>query len=151
MYHKTMKLLPVMFLSNVVTTVLCHKFVAEESEMFLKEINTIRRKVDPTPSKMLEVNWSDDLATIATTYASECTRYLNPARNNQSAVFNQVGELHYVGRLKDAMSFSSLLVDAALFWISNKLDITRNVSTTSLCHTQDYIQVYIVSFGTVLQ
>jgi hypothetical protein len=127
--------------------------VAEEGEMFLEEINRIRRKVDPTASKMMEMIWSDELATIATEYASECKAYLNPARNNQSTDFNEVGELHYVGRLKDAASFSSLLVDAVSFWNTSKL---KNVTVSSLgilpegnvslsivvtCHTRDYIQL----------
>ena len=155
MYPKAMKLPQVILLSNIVTTVLCHKFVAEEGEMFLEEINKIRRKVDPTASKMMEMIWSNELATIATDYASECIyrAYLNPARNNQSTDFNEVGELHYVGRLKDAASFSSLLVDAVSFWNTSKL---KNVTVSSLgilpegnvslsivvtCHTRDYIQV----------
>ena len=147
MYHKTMKLLQVMFLSNIVTTVLCHRLVAEEGEMFLKEINMIRCKVNPMASRMMEVVWSDELAAIATEYASECKVYLNPARSNQSTVFNEVGELHYVGRLKDTNSFSSLLVNAVSFWNLSKLEndnVTRKVpgiNITSLCHTQDYIQV----------
>ena len=140
-----MKLPQVILLSNIVTTVLCHIFVAEEGEMFLEEINRIRRELNPTASKMMEMIWSDELATIATEYASECKAYLNPARNNQSTDFNEVGELHYVGRLKDAASFSSLLVDAVSFWNTSKLkNVTEgsiSVSTVLTCHTKDYIQV----------
>ena len=144
-----MKLLQVLLLSNIVTTVLCHKFVAEEGEMFLEEINKIRRELNPTASKMMEVVWSDELATIATEYASECKAYLNPARNNQSTDFNAVGELHYVGSLKDTASLSSLLVDAVSFWNTSKLrNVTRilpggNISDSTVltCHTKDYIQV----------
>ena len=95
---------------------------------FIEEINKLRRQAQ-SPN-MMEMVWDEELATIASGYASGCNGFLNPTRNNQSTEFNTVGEVHYIGRFEGGMSLSSLLLDAVVHW-AKPHSSRRNDSLTS--------------------
>ena len=101
-----------------------------ERNAFIEEVNKVRREVQGP--NMMEVVWNEDLATMASGYASGCNGYLNPTRNNQSTdrEFNTVGEVHYIGRLEEGMSSSSLLLEAVVNW-ARPHSSGRNDSFTS--------------------
>ena len=128
--------------------VFCRNILPEEREIIVKEVNRIRRETQAP--YMMEVVWNEELATIASGYASECKKFLNPTRSNQSTEFDTVGEVHYIGRLKDAnLSFSSLMANAAIQWNNMKYhlksftEIHGNLTYIKICRNDIYAQVYI--------
>ena len=127
--------------------VFCRNILPEEREIIVKEVNRIRRETQAPD--MMEVVWNEELATIASGYASQCNKFSNPTRSNQSTEFDTVGEVHYIGRLKDAnLSFSSLMANAAIQWnnlknhTKNLTRIHENSSYSKICQNDIYAQVY---------
>ena len=137
-----------LFLGFLFSFVFCRNILPEEREIIVKEVNRIRRETQAPD--MMEVVWNEELATIASGYASECKKFLNPTRSNQSTEFDTVGEVHYIGRLKDAnLSFSSLMVNAAIQWnnLKNHTKIFHGNSSHSkrICQNDIYAQVFTVT------
>jgi hypothetical protein len=141
-----MKTLLLLNVAIPMTVVFSLNLYTEEWEIFLREINRIRRKVDPPASRMMEVMWSEELATIASTYASECIANVNALRNNQSNQVKEVGELHYVAVLNKAIS--SFLVDAVASW-NDPAPVNDTIFIVP-CQKQDYLQVYITIIKYIL-
>ncbi|XP_062595722.1 GLIPR1-like protein 1 [Saccostrea cucullata] len=82
-----------------------------ENEEFLNAHNEMRRIVSPSATNMREMKWSEELATVAYNYASQCVFRHNSERSRQSATFNYVGENIYIGTYGYSASFSVTLWD----------------------------------------
>ena len=128
--------------------VLCRNILPEEREKIVEEVNRIRRELQAP--NMMEVVWNEELAKIASVYASECSKFSNPTRSNQSTEFDTVGEVHYIGRLKAAnLSFLSLVANAAIHWnnlknrTENFTEIHGNTSYSKICQNDIYAQVLL--------
>ena len=140
-----------LLLSLLFSFVFCRNILPEERELIVEEVNRIRRETQAPD--MMEVVWNEELATIASGYASECNKFSNPIRSNQSTEFDTVGEVHYIGRLKDAnWSFLSLITNAAIQWKNSKnrtkflTEIDGNSSYSKICQNDMYAQVFYFAY-----
>ncbi|XP_022310668.2 GLIPR1-like protein 1 [Crassostrea virginica] len=71
--------------------------ITSEAQEFLNAHNDKRRIVSPAAANMREMKWSNELATIARNFASQCAHGHNSAASSQSASFWYVGENIYRG------------------------------------------------------
>ncbi|XP_052062033.1 GLIPR1-like protein 1 [Mytilus californianus] len=88
-----------------------------DRDSILQLHNDARNSVQPSASNMQQMTWSNELASVAQTYANKCVWSHNSARSSQASSFYYVGENIYV-----TTSSYGYLDSGVASWVNEKKD-----------------------------